>query len=334
MGSAHMLRGGFSSQLSELVGYKAGLALDEVQLASHVEEGLRSFIVGPADMYVRIRSEEADDLVAQLLYGVGVTPVPYFVEPTHEVLRYVSKAANGNALHIQFMSILLSEYERQAELGGPLNVTRLIQRCSTDMGEVGREMVRRFFEATEVRTIQNLWNGIRRVAWKDVADLDALFQSESLEVTHGNFIDQRFIDYLERNFEQIDRINWRKFEALTCEFFFREGYHVEISEGRNDGGIDARIWPDRDSRNEPPTTLIQCKRQQDKVEKVVVKALWADVIDEKAASGLVVTTSALSPGAAKVCEARSYPVKEANRDTIRKWITAMRTPHTGVFLGG
>jgi restriction system protein len=62
-----------------------------------------------------------------------------------------------------------------------------------------------------------------------------------------------------------------------------------------------------------------------------VKALYADVLHEKAASGLLVTTSSLSPGARKVCEARSYPVKEADRKTIQRWLEEMRKPGAGVI---
>lgn len=65
----------------------------------------------------------------------------------------------------------------------------------------------------------------------------------------------------------------------------------------------------------------------------MVKALWADVVAEQAKSGLVVTSSALSPGARKVCTARGYPIKAADRETLRRWITAMRSPSAGVFLG-
>jgi restriction system protein len=77
---------------------------------------------------------------------------------------------------------------------------------------------------------------------------------------------------------------------------------------------------------------VQCKRQRAKIEKVVVKALFADVLEEKATSGLIVTTSALSPGAQQVVGARSYPVIEASRGELRAWLEAMRTPGTGAFL--
>jgi restriction system protein len=141
------------------------------------------------------------------------------------------------------------------------------------------------------------------------------------------------VDFLSHNFQSIDQINWRKFEGLTCEFFHRVGLDVKIGKGRNDDSIDARIWAKGKSATKPPLILVQCKRQKDKVEKVVVKALYADVIHEKAKLGLVVTSSALSPGAQKVCSARSYPVAESNRDTLKKWIGAMRTPYSGIFLG-
>jgi restriction system protein len=111
------------------------------------------------------------------------------------------------------------------------------------------------------------------------------------------------------------------------------GCHVEIGEGRNDEGIDGRVWPSKEDRSQPPLVLVQCKRQQDKVSKVVVKALYADVVAEGAKAGIIVTTNALSPGARRVCTARSYPVGEADRETLRKWLAAMRTPGTGVFCG-
>jgi restriction system protein len=174
---------------------------------------------------------------------------------------------------------------------------------------------------------------IRRIAWQDVTELAELFESEKLETPHGEFFDQRFVDFLSHNFQSIDQINWRKFEGLTCEFFHRIGLDVEIGKGRNDESVDARIWAKGKRTKKPPLILVQCKRQKDKVGKVVVKALYADVIHAKAKLGLVVTSSALSPGARKVCSARSYPVIESNRDTLKKWIGAMRTPYSGIFLG-
>ena len=69
---------------------------------------------------------------------------------------------------------------------------------------------------------------LQREEWKDTAELRDLFESESLAATYGSFFDQRFVDYLARQFGDIDRIHWRKFEGLTCEFFERAGFRVKI----------------------------------------------------------------------------------------------------------
>ena len=101
------------------------------------------------------------------------------------------------------------------------------------------------------------------------------------------FFDLRFIDYLYQNFDDIDKMNWRKFEGLTAELFTREGFHVNIGVGSNDDSIDARVYPTENDTDKPPLILIQCKRQKEKVEKVIVKALWADIQAEKAQSRLI-----------------------------------------------
>ena len=173
------------------------------------------------------------------------------------------------------------------------------------------------------------WVHFRRVEWSDEAELRDLFSSEDLSTPHGHFFDQRYIDYLERNFPRIDDLKWRKFEGLTAEYFDRQGFAVELGPGRDDDGVDIRVW-DTEKSSRPPLLIIQCKRTREKVGKVVVKALWADMQAEEAGGGLIVTTSSLSPGARRVCIARGYPVGEADRSALRLWLHALRTPGTGI----
>ena len=160
-----------------------------------------------------------------------------------------------------------------------------------------------------------------------------LFDSKFLGYMYGNFFDQRYIDYLYQNFEDISNINWRQFEGLTAHYFEQAGFNVEIGPGRNDGGIDIRIWPKEINRETPSLIIIQCKREKAKVKKGVVKALYADIDFEGANSGLIVTSNALSQGAREVIKVRNYPIEEANRETIKQWIEKMRTPDTGIFMG-
>ena len=56
------------------------------------------------------------------------------------------------------------------------------------------------------------WMPRRWFDWDDTVQLSELFLSESLEAQYGTFCDQRFVDYLARNFRRIDEIHWRKFE--------------------------------------------------------------------------------------------------------------------------
>jgi restriction system protein len=43
------------------------------------------------------------------------------------------------------------------------------------------------------------------------------------------------------------------------------------------------------------TILVQCKRQKEKVPQLVINGLYADMLNENAPSGLIVTTSTLAP---------------------------------------
>jgi len=176
----------------------------------------------------------------------------------------------------------------------------------------------------------SVWSRFAQTKWNDLRDLSDLFKSESLRSEHGNHFDQRFVDYLGANFDSIDQIHWRQFEGLVAEFFEKAGFAVAIGTGRNDNGVDVRVWPKNASPDTPASIIIQCKKQKSSIEKVVVKALWADVVAEKAKSGLIVTTSRLSPGAEKVSCARGYKIDVTDREHLKRWIEAMRTPKNGV----
>jgi restriction system protein len=78
--------------------------------------------------------------------------------------------------------------------------------------------------------------------------------------------------------------------------------------------------------------IVQCKRQKAKIEKVVIKALYADVVAEKAKSGMIVTTSRLSAGAEATRTARNYPLQVADRDTLKAWLSKLRVPGAGIVM--
>lgn len=170
--------------------------------------------------------------------------------------------------------------------------------------------------------------------WDDVIDLSELFATESILASYGKFFDQRFINYLASNVNEVASINWRRFEALVAEYFHRQGFEVQLGAGRNDDGVDIRAWDASiglNSDSSPPTLLIQCKREKQKTGKVVVKSLAADVRWEKADRGLLVTTAEWSPGARKVVSTRGYPLEEINGTAVRRWLVEMRDNRNGLW---
>ncbi|MGN9786859.1 restriction endonuclease [Nonomuraea sp. ZG12] len=175
--------------------------------------------------------------------------------------------------------------------------------------------------------------GASERAWENSLELAELFKSESATATYGRFFDQRFIDYLAANFDQLGQINWRKFEALTAEHFHRQGFEVELGAGRNDNGVDLRIWESgAQGEDAAPTIIVQCKREKKKIEKVVVKALAADVAWEGARQGLLVATAEWLPGAREVVKTRRYPVREVNPAALKEWLMTMRSSGSGIWL--
>ena len=125
---------------------------------------------------------------------------------------------------------------------------------------------------------------------------------------------------------------WRQFEKLTAEFFEQAGYLVDLGLGRNDDGVDVRVWKDLASdKDSSPTLIIECKRQKGEVDKVTVKGLAADVAFEGATYNLIAITSQLSPGAKTAIEARGYPLEQVDRVSLGIWLSTLRTTGTGVI---
>lgn len=280
-------------------------------------------------------------MFAYMLHRLGITSQPdntpfmirlfrkYFNTPEFSLYEQVSEL---------FLDFLTSELRKgrepdQTSQAPSLDPRHALEKCLQSFGPRGAQIFIEGIEGLNEDLARSFWGKIRRIEWSDTRQLDELFRSEKLGSLHGNFFDQRFINYLSASFHKIDDIHWRQFEGLACEFFERQGFAVAIGEGRDDGNIDARVWPKSQGLDTPPAILIQCKRQKEKVGKMVVKALYADILDERAASGLIVTTSALQPGADAVCKARAYPITQANRDKLREWLVNMRTPLTGIFMG-
>jgi restriction system protein len=124
----------------------------------------------------------------------------------------------------------------------PTRESEIITEAAKLHGKLKGEAVGVALDELAFRVARNvIFSGSQKV-WADVLDLSELFASASVTASYGRFFDQRFINYLANNFEEIGMVNWRKFEALVAEYFHRKGFEVQLGAGRNDNGVDIRVW--------------------------------------------------------------------------------------------
>jgi restriction system protein len=228
--------------LSEIAGYKAGLALSRQDIVAHLPNDGDLFS-GADDDTLRFGADEFEELNARLLYQLGIIP-----RPEQELAEFVLwRKYKGNQKKILLVDDISQQFTNFAEKAlqstdGSLDLNHflweVIQRYHTPSAF---KMALEYVDAWVVYRNSGFDQIFRRVAWADTISLADLFRSESLDTFYGAFFDQRYIDYLYRNFDEIDRINWRKFEGFTAEFFKRSGFTVEIGPGRNDDNVDVRV---------------------------------------------------------------------------------------------
>lgn len=140
--------------------------------------------------------------------------------------------------------------------------------------------------------------------------LNDLFYSEKDNSKLGNFFDQRYIDYLAANFNDLNKINWRKFEQLTAQFYSNEGFSVELGKGRKDGGIDVILKKDDN------IIIIQCKRWESNVGIDIIKSLHDEVNYRQYSKGILFCSKDVSRDAKKMIAERKYNIEIVNQKDI------------------
>ena len=337
MGGMNFSPGTLADGLSETAGYKAGLALSVEELCDHLSGTEYPDIIRDSEDYdVRLRPEEYEGLFYRLLYRIGYTTNEY--DGDYTGAKRIHKYRQSNLLReykgmLEVFSGMWKELALQPRAKGAksLDPTPFLIACRDKFGTVGLDMAIEQIEVINRASTLNPHYSIRRgTNWTSPLALKKLFAGTNEDPEGGKFIDQRFVDYLSNNRDRLPEIHWRKFEQLAAEFFYREGYEVNLGPGRNDDGVDVRVWKPDSEPTSKPLCLVQCKREKAKVERVVVKGLNADVEYEGAEYGVIITTSELSPAARSTVAARGYPIREVERKGLSKWLSVLRTPGTGI----
>lgn len=336
MGGITMARTDFVDRFVEIVGYKAGIVItaeDLAKLLTDFDEALAAKLKPNGPEGFRLHSTEFEEIVAHLLFKLGNIDSPSTMSASatlfHEAKDDPAALERWHSVMEDYNGFMKSVLIDPPPDGTRINPGPFMVSVARKHGKTGLDMALALIKGANRHMHISPWGSVRTVEWKDELELKELFQSEKLETLHGSFFDQRFIDYLNKNFGEIGNIHWRKFEALAGEYFNREGFKVDMGPGRNDDGIDLRIYPRDHDEASPPLIIVQCKRQKAKIGKALIKSVYADVEHESAKSGLIVTSSYISPGAATLRTARGYPVEAADRDTLRTWINKMKSDQVG-----
>lgn len=240
----------FAANISEIVGHKSGVALSRNRLIKLSEDdGYFSDIFRQKDEnQVRVRSEEVEFLIGSLLYKVGHLDSPDVgmssIRLYHKYKHSEEELKIFSIVHELFSLMLPKMIEGTIQSGNKaMDPGPFMEAAAMKAGKLGLDIAMELLLGLNRDMETSPWTVCRRQDWSEIIDLEGLFRSESLNTQYGSFFDQRYIDYLNRNFYQIGDIHWRKFEGLTAEYFEREGFLVDIGSGRGDGGIDVRIWP-------------------------------------------------------------------------------------------
>lgn len=334
MGSINFGPRALPDNLTEIAGYKAGLAMSIEEICDHLTGTSFPDAVRDSETSgIRLRSEEYEDLYYNLLHRIGYTGELY-QGPSIELARLIRRF-NANAAELELyeqVSSTINQFmmiEIQNNDSKPADSMDILAEVQKMFGVPGVKIAIEIFGIINRGVRMNPHRGIGR-EWINPLELKGLFKGTDQQPEKGRFIDQRYIDYLSNNQDRIGDMHWRQFEKLTAEFYERDGYIVDLGPGSGDDGVDVRVWNPGANPGNSPLCIVQCKRQKDKIEKVVVKGLHADVEFERAEYGVIVTTSELSPGAKMTISARGYDIRAVERDGIKDWLTKLRTPGSGI----
>lgn len=336
MGALIFDEGALADHLHEIVGYKAGVAASIEHLCDLLS-GTRyvDLIRESEEEITRIRSENYEEMYFILIHKVGLTD--RVVSPIDNMFRFHERLRDigGEQFALGIWKIYSEEVSKAADFAraakkDKADPTQLIRRAAREYGQKGLDAVRLTIDYFEEARSLNPHSAGRYQEWANLQDLEDLFSRGGSAPIYGRFLDQRLLNYLSVNADRLGSIHWRKFEELVAECFQKQGFSVEIGPGSNDDGVDIRVWGPERGNGQPPEYLIQCKRHKEKIDKVTVKGLYADVMHERANMGLLVTTSEFSPGARAVVSARGYPVSEVNGEMVVQWLKELRLPGSGI----
>ena len=154
------------TSLSEVTGYKSGLALNRREIFKHLHDKSED-LIGPDDAVVRVRAEEYDELVRILLYRVGNIPTPDLIFPGIRLYHRYKSDPLALALYEKVHQLFLEVFPQCATVaeaqGGPIDITPFVEEAGRRLGGEAARVALELAEDIELSSHQSPWSDFRRV---------------------------------------------------------------------------------------------------------------------------------------------------------------------------
>jgi restriction system protein len=176
--------GELSDNLSEQVGYKAGLALSVEAMCDLVTDSpYADLIIDSETNLIRIRSEEYEELFFKLLHRIGHTEEEYNGDYTggyiwHKFKEHTDIVNKVTELFLEMWPSLMSETERQGSKS--IDPTPFMYEAKRRYGRIGFDIAYERVMAISRAIELNPHSILRRVEWKDVKSLWQVNGTEGL----------------------------------------------------------------------------------------------------------------------------------------------------------
>lgn len=140
----------------------------------------------------------------------------------------------------------------------------------------------RIFPESEERQMEYLalerWRWVQRLAEKRLYEIHT-----------------EVFDHFAKRPGDLRSLEWRQYEEFLDAVFKNQGFITELGTGRNDGGVDLRIY--QNAAVPEMVTLVQAKRNARRpVQADAVAALWSRAMLANASKAIFATTSYFRPG--------------------------------------
>lgn len=134
------------------------------------------------------------------------------------------------------------------------------------------------------------------------------------------FINAKLLEELTKNSEKMYSLTPRQFEELVAELFYREGFDVELTPERKDGGRDVIAITHNELGSH--LYLAECKRYSPNrpVGVEYVRALYGVVETERATRGIIATTSCFTKGAQTLSQDLKWRIGLKDYSNLEAWI--------------